>query len=62
MYRVLGHLLCDFDSKVKIKGQIIYLIENASPVKQLQVAIGGFVCPLLMCCMEYCTMFRVTLI
>ena len=61
MHMELGHLSCDFDPKVKIKGQIIYIFVNASPAKPLQVAIGGFVCPLLICCMEYCTMFRVIL-
>ena len=31
MSRVLGDVLCDLDPKVKVKGQIMYFLENASP-------------------------------
>ena len=41
---VLGDVLCDLDPKVKVKGQIMYFIVNASPNKLLEVAISNFAC------------------
>ena len=38
MWRVLGDILCDLDLKVKVKGQIMYFIVNASPSKALDIA------------------------
>ena len=35
MLRVLGDDLCDLDPKVKVKGQIMYFLVNASPHKLL---------------------------
>ena len=32
MSRVLGDVSCDLDPKVKVKGQIMYFLENASPI------------------------------
>ena len=37
MSRVLGDVLCDLDPKVKVKGQIMYFLENASPHNVLEV-------------------------
>ena len=31
MKRVLGNILCEFDPKVKVKGQILNFLVNASP-------------------------------
>ena len=44
MSRVLGDVLCDLDPKVKVKGQIIYFLVNASPHKLLEVATSNFAC------------------
>ena len=38
MLRVLGNISCDFDPKVKVKGQIRYFLVNASPPKTLELA------------------------
>ena len=38
MSRVLGDASCDLDPKVKVKGQIMYFLENASPHNVLEVA------------------------
>ena len=42
MSRVLGDVLCDLD--VKVKGQIMYFLENASPHNVLKVATSNFAC------------------
>ena len=44
MSRVLGDVLCDLDPKVKVKGQILYFLENASPQDVLEVATSNFAC------------------
>ena len=44
MSRVLGDLLCDLDPKVKVKGQIMFFLVNASPHKLLEVATSNFAC------------------
>ena len=38
MLRVLGNILCDLDSKVKVKDQIMYFLVNVSPPKRLDLA------------------------
>ena len=43
MSRVLGDVLCDLDPKVKVKGQIMYFLENASH-NVLEVATSNFAC------------------
>ena len=43
MKKVLSNILCDLDPKVKVKGQIIYFLVNASPPKLLNVATSNFV-------------------
>ena len=35
MKRVLGNILFDLDPKVKVKGQILNFLLNASPIKLL---------------------------
>ena len=42
MSRVLGDVLCDLDPKVKVKGQIMYLLENASPHNVFEVTTSNF--------------------
>ena len=44
MSMVLGDVLCDLDPKVKVKGQIMYFLENAIPHNVLEVATSNFVC------------------
>ena len=46
MSRVLGDVSCDLDPKVrvKVKGQIMYFLENASPHNVLEVATSNFAC------------------
>ena len=44
MSRVLGDVLFDLDPKVKVKGQILYFLENASPHDVLEVATLNFAC------------------
>ena len=44
MSRVFGDVLCDLDPKVKVKGQIMYFLENASPHTVLKVATSNFAC------------------
>ena len=44
MSRVLGDVLIDLDPKVKVKGQILYFLENASPHDVLEVATSNFAC------------------
>ena len=44
MSRVLGDVLRDLDPKVKVKGQIMYFLENASPHNVLKVATSNFAC------------------
>ena len=41
MSRVLGDVSCDLDPKVKVKGQILYFLENASPHNVLEVATSN---------------------
>ena len=41
MWRLLGNILCDLDSKVK--GQIMYFLVNVSPPEPLDVATSNFV-------------------
>ena len=42
MSRVLGNVLCY--PKVKVKGQIMYFLENASPHNVLEVATSTVAC------------------
>ena len=42
MSRVLGDVLCDLDLGVKVKGQLMYFFENASPHNVLEVATSSF--------------------
>ena len=42
MSRVLGNILCDLDP-VKVKGQILNFLVNASPPKPFDVATSNFV-------------------
>ena len=44
MSRVLGDVLFDLDPKVKVKGQLLYFLENASPHDVLEVATSNFTC------------------
>ena len=44
MSRVLGDVLCYLDPKVKVKGQILYFLENASSHDVLEVATSNFAC------------------
>ena len=39
MLRVLGNILCDLDPKVKVKGQILNVLVNASPPKAFDAVI-----------------------
>ena len=43
MWRVLGNILRDLDPKVKVKGQILNFLVNASPPKPIEVATSNFV-------------------
>ena len=43
MLSVLGNILCDLDSKVKVKDEIMLLFFNVSPPKGLDVATSNFV-------------------
>ena len=43
MLRLLGNILCDLDSKVKVKDQIMYFLVNVSPPKRLDLATSNFV-------------------
>ena len=43
MFRVLCNVSCDLVPKLKVKGQIMYLLVNVSPSKPLQVATSNFV-------------------
>ena len=36
MYRVLGNISCDLDPKVKVKGEILNFLVNASPPKPFE--------------------------
>ena len=40
---VLGNISCGLDSKVKVKGQIMYFLVNALYPKPLHVATTNFV-------------------
>ena len=42
MKRVLCNILCDLDTKVKVKCQIVYFLVNVSP-KLLDLATSNFV-------------------
>ena len=42
MSRVLGNTPCDLDPKVKVKGQIMYFLVNASSPKPLDIATSNF--------------------
>ena len=44
MSRVLGDVSCDLGSEVKVKGQIMYFLENASPHNVLGVTTSNFAC------------------
>ena len=44
MSRLLGYLLFDLDPKVKVKGQIMYFLVNASPHKLFETATSNFAC------------------
>ena len=44
MQRVLGDISCVLDPKVKVKGQIMYFLVNASPHKLFKVATSNFAC------------------
>ena len=39
MSRELGNVSCDLDLKAKVKGQIMYFLENTSPHNVLEVAL-----------------------
>ena len=43
MLRLLGNILCDLDTKVKVKDQIMYFLLNVSPPKRLDLATSNFV-------------------
>ena len=43
MQRVLGNILCNLDPLVKVKGQIMYFLVNASPSKPLDITASNFV-------------------
>ena len=43
MLRVLGNISCDLDPKVKVKGQILKFLVNASPSKPFDIATSNFV-------------------
>ena len=43
MKRVLGNISCDLDPKVKVKGQILNFLVNASTPKPFDVATSNFV-------------------
>ena len=43
MSRVLGNILCDLDPKVKVKGQILNFLVNASHPKPFDIATSNFV-------------------
>ena len=43
MFRSLGNILCDPDTKVKVKDQIMYFLVNVSPPKRLDLATSNFV-------------------
>ena len=44
MWRVLGDVSYDLDPKVKVKGQIMYFLVNASPHNVLEEATSNFAC------------------
>ena len=44
MSRVLSDVLYDLDLKVKVKGQKMYFLDNASPHNVLKVATSNFAC------------------
>ena len=44
MSRVLVDVSCDLDPKVKVKSQIMYFLENASPHNVLAVSTSNFAC------------------
>ena len=44
MSRVQGDVSCDLNPKVKVKGQIMYFLEKASPRNVLEVATSNFAC------------------
>ena len=41
--RVLGNILCDLDPKVKVKGQILNFLVDASPPKAFDVVTSNSV-------------------
>ena len=43
MLRVLGNISSDLDPKVKVKGQILIFLVNASPPKPFDIATSNFV-------------------
>ena len=43
MLRVLGHISCDLDPKVKVKGQILYFLVIVSPPKAFDVVTSNSV-------------------
>ena len=43
MYRLLGNIPRNRDTKVKVKGQILNFIVNAAPPKPSDVATSNFV-------------------
>ena len=42
MLRVLGNTSYDLESKVKVKGQIMYFLVNASSPQMLDIATSNF--------------------
>ena len=44
---VMGNVLCDLNSKVEVKGQVLYFLANASTPKPLDVATSNFACHML---------------
>ena len=43
MLRVLGNISCELDLKVKVKGQILNFLVNASPPKPFDVVTSNSV-------------------
>ena len=41
----ISNIVCDLDLGIKVKGQIMYFLVNASPPKSLDVATSNFAGP-----------------
>ena len=44
IYSVLDNISCDIDPKVKVTGQILCFLVNASPAQLINVATSNLVC------------------